>query len=948
MSDQEYYSILSMASVCYYNAGREDSAIITGEGAVKYFEKIKAFDDPLYNTLLGYLGLCYEYYEEYTNAINTYEKCIPFFTKNYGAANERTLNYSLRLAQCYSANSEYKKALALNRNIRRTILSAGLQQSTEHIAVLTNIGNDFLQLGRNDSARFYQEESLSFREKLFGKQHTQYAVGLSNLGLVFQGDQKYPEAIFNFQEAKRIFENNRLDSSADYTTLLLNLGSCYCYLDNYLLGTELMLNATGIIRETLGPYNIRFVTAVQKVASAYVEAGGENNVKDAIGFYRYAKSIMEQLKAERSYLNVSLLTGLGSAYSYTPKKDSALYFFQHAAILTDTLQLTGTANYAMLLSRIASLFSDNNEHTKAIVYYQRSLAILRGIYGDSYPSMNAFISNLALAYYKKGDHAIADSLFKQTFALNRNIVLNNTEGLSEEEKEGFAISIKGTSFLAADMRLNKQVSFSADWIYNSILFYKGLLLEGSKGMIRAFNKLSDPGLQKKVQEYLNLKAYIGKELLKPLNSRDSLLRQSQAKATDLERILLKASAEYRHWKEQFDLSAKDLQFKLKANEASVEFINYFSLKDGYFDKENGKYAALITKKNGKDAALIYLFSENDLRTLFSKGSTEAIVKKLYRSTIKSVSASQPTAADSLYHLIWKPLLPYLEGIETIYFSSDGVMNNLNLAAIITPEGKRLVEQYEFIQLSSTRNIIKTAMQPSFKEMHLWGGVDYNGGAGSSANRSDPFSYLPGTLSEVNSIASSASGKAAVTRIVSNEASEALFKKFSHGSPEVLHIATHGFFFPDPEVTPQYDSNRFAMASNPLLRSGLVLAEANNNWITNTAGNNKDDGILTAYEIANMDLSATKLVVLSACETGLGDIKSGEGVYGLQRAFKLAGVNYIIMSLWQVPDLETQEFMQLLYAKCFAGLPLRKAFRETQLEMNKKYQPYQWAAFVLVE
>jgi CHAT domain-containing protein len=165
---------------------------------------------------------------------------------------------------------------------------------------------------------------------------------------------------------------------------------------------------------------------------------------------------------------------------------------------------------------------------------------------------------------------------------------------------------------------------------------------------------------------------------------------------------------------------------------------------------------------------------------------------------------------------------------------------------------------------------------------------------------------------------------------------------------VLHIATHGFFFPGGSKVPNANDNRFSKASNPLLRSGLALANANVTWSEGLVSSDKEDGVLTAYEIADMDLSNTKLVVLSACETGLGDIKSGEGVYGLQRAFKLAGVNYVVMSLWQVPDLETKEFMQTFYSNCFAGMPIRKAFRETQLAMNKKYQPYQWAAFVLVE
>ena len=135
--------------------------------------------------------------------------------------------------------------------------------------------------------------------------------------------------------------------------------------------------------------------------------------------------------------------------------------------------------------------------------------------------------------------------------------------------------------------------------------------------------------------------------------------------------------------------------------------------------------------------------------------------------------------------------------------------------------------------------------------------------------------------------------------------------------------------------------------DPMVRSGLVLAQGNKVWYP-YFDPNEDDGILTATEVCRLDLRNTQLVVLSACETGLGDIKGSEGVYGLQRAFKMAGAKYIIMSLWQVPDKETMEFMEILYSKILSGKEIQTAFTETQKEMRKKYDPFFWAAFVLME
>jgi CHAT domain-containing protein len=177
------------------------------------------------------------------------------------------------------------------------------------------------------------------------------------------------------------------------------------------------------------------------------------------------------------------------------------------------------------------------------------------------------------------------------------------------------------------------------------------------------------------------------------------------------------------------------------------------------------------------------------------------------------------------------------------------------------------------------------------------------------------------------------------------------------SPRILHIATHGFFFPDPQDTlksRQRSSGEepvFKLSDNPMIRSGLLLAGANHAWKTGKPLRpGMEDGILTAYEISQMNLRNTELVVLSACETGLGQIEGNEGVYGLQRAFKIAGAKYLLMSLWQVPDKQTQELMEVFYKNWLeGGKNIPEAFREAQKTMRAKYSnPFFWAGFVLVE
>ena len=177
------------------------------------------------------------------------------------------------------------------------------------------------------------------------------------------------------------------------------------------------------------------------------------------------------------------------------------------------------------------------------------------------------------------------------------------------------------------------------------------------------------------------------------------------------------------------------------------------------------------------------------------------------------------------------------------------------------------------------------------------------------------------------------------------------------SPTILHIATHGFFAPDPKREQKMDfqmlfgqPNRYSLADDPLLRSGLLMAGCNDAWTGKAVLPGEEDGVLTAMEVSNMNLYKTKLVVLSACETGLGDVKGREGVFGLQRAFRMAGVQYMLLSLWRIPDEETKEYMDLFYGSLVKANDITKAYHTAQDTMRERYptEPEKWAGMVLVE
>jgi CHAT domain-containing protein len=225
-------------------------------------------------------------------------------------------------------------------------------------------------------------------------------------------------------------------------------------------------------------------------------------------------------------------------------------------------------------------------------------------------------------------------------------------------------------------------------------------------------------------------------------------------------------------------------------------------------------------------------------------------------------------------------------------------------------------------------------------------------------RGEDFNYLPGTLEEVMEISKLFPNDWVVKLLSGVLATEENLTAIANESPDILHIATHGYFFPTPpENSPKIGARAnkksreddIAASSNPLLRSGLALTGINRVWKGGDHVEGLEDGILTALEVSNLDLFNTKLVVLSACETGRGDIDNTEGILGLRRAFKIAGAQQLIISLWKVPDAQTSELMQLFYAKYLSGTSVHSAFEYAQKKMSQRYDnPYYWAAFLLIE
>ena len=304
----------------------------------------------------------------------------------------------------------------------------------------------------------------------------------------------------------------------------------------------------------------------------------------------------------------------------------------------------------------------------------------------------------------------------------------------------------------------------------------------------------------------------------------------------------------------------------------------------------------------------------------------------------SNSIKHKIADDNSYNIYWSPIAAALKGIKKVYFSSDGVFNKVNFNTLKIPNKKTyLIDEIEIDLVTNTADLLNKERDPLTSTYAVLIGNPEFGG---------DLKPLPGSEMEIHSVKSILNEKQwRDNTLLGEHATEEALKDMI--KPNILHIATHGFFNESTGKEVNYNNN-------PLFQSGLMLSGSNQG--KNTSALNRrnfdlgiEDGVLTSYEVLNLNIDNSELVVLSACETGLGEIKNGEGVYGLQRAFQLAGTRSLLMSLWKVDDAVTQKLMTTFYQNWFSGQQKSAAFINAQKQIRNEYpEPCYWGSFVLIE
>ena len=778
------------------------------------------------------------------------------------------------------------------RYFRQASNLANSLYSLPHVAqtdAYTNLVNAFLQSGRLDSAEFYLQKALPNHNAIETKNPAHY-------------DSSYAEIT--------------------RALILMNAAEASLYYRKGLLGQAIqsLQSQIALIRQVYLNYesSTDYQKSLNNLVTYELAAGQPAEAKV------YAQEYWELVQEKENALDqVYALLNLGSVYRELDNYDSAFYYWDLAQRISTSNGLEQRPVHSSLLNNLGEMLFELEIYNQAINYFEQSLAIQSSKPLKDPITYQTTLYNLAECYRWNGNYPEADEAYQTLIANLVEDIQQNFTYLSESEKlifyqkqQGFiqsylsfALEISGLLPLqdSDNPYINDQIAGS---LYNLQLTTKAIILNSSK---RMKERILSSGNAELIANYENWDRL--KNLYSSMQTSEQTEENIQAIKERIENTEKWLVAHSQNFKTGFEMEQVDwqtIQNSLEGDEAAIEMIR---LLDGL-----AYLALIVTPETSKQPKMALVLSRK----------SKHLEKELYQGYHNSMLYQ---LEDSLsYTVYWQPIDDALKSLnpkqqlpKRIYISNDGIYNQINLQSLQDPKnGKYLIEETEVVPLTNTKELLTQKAETTTKEAMLIGNPKF-----SNSSARQPFSDLPGTAEEIKQLTNEL--QKAKWKTVSYIGKQATKDQLLNSdNPRILHIATHGFFTPT-------NSTQWSSLTEAMLGSGIALAGANDT----------NQGLISAYEVTNMSLDQTELVVLSACETGLGTNNAGEGVYGLQRALHVAGAQHLIMSLWKVDDQATQELMTLFYANYLKSNAIHQAFREAQLQLKEKYaHPYYWGAFVL--
>jgi CHAT domain-containing protein/ankyrin repeat protein len=821
-------------------------------------------------------------------------------------------------------------------------------------------------------------ESIKLQKETNGEYNLNFTSALKTLGTLYRINSRFEDAenilLKVLQIEKELDENQQ-----DYALTLVDLAKLYLDLGQYAKSEKFFLKGLEIKKEIYGDQHQYYAQTLSSLGDLYVRNG---NLVEAEKVLKLAIDIQKETVGEKDLNYANTLTNLANAYFYKHQFDKSIELNLVALNIRKENLGTKHSDYIQSLNNLATIYSLQGLYDLSDSIYSVILPIQKEIFGENNPSFADYVGNQAINFMDQKRYELAYKSFFEESEIRKSNFSQLMFILSSYERSSYwNLNIRYFNiYLSFSYRIAAQDSLGSSFAFNNELFTNALLLNISNDIQQSILNSKDTILISTFETFKNLRRQVNYLQQQPIEKQQGL-PELEEKANQLDKQLTKASQAYQQNKENLNIEWQDVQKRLKEGEAAVQFISF-----PYYNKQwtdSTMYCALIVKPGMEYPAMVPLFEEKLLQTLLEE-QTNPYTLYAYRGTkVSYANTPAKSNGDELYQLIWQPLQSELNEVQTVYFAPSGLLHKVSFSALPVDSTKLLCDQFSLHRLSSTRQLALQDIykhESGIKKIALFGGIDYNlsnqswsdnklaltytesilsrGFSPDSSQRSTTFTYLDGTKQEVENIASivKRNNEFELQYYTADKATEEAFKKLSNQNFNLIHIATHGFFFPSEHKENLRGNElqilgeqRFRYVPNPLLRSGLLMAGANRTWKGDYPKDSLEDGVLTAQEISEMNLLNTELVVLSACETGLGDINNSEGVFGLQRAFKLAGVKTLIMSLWKVPDKQTSMLMQAFYTNWLGGMSKHEAFKKAQLSVRETHpEPYYWAGFVMVD
>ena len=892
------------------------------------------------------------------------EQLIILIEKNNLKIDSTIIRIRLWTALGYSNMGNYIRSRDLNLQtieISEKVFGKG---HPDYALILNNIAGNYMELGDYKKGLEYNLLVLEIREKVLGKEHPDYATSLNNIALNYSDLGNYNKALEYNLLAFKIRDKLLGKEHPDYTMSLNNIGGNHLLLGDLDKALEYNLLTLEIREKVFGKAHPKYALSLNNISGNYSLLGDYNK---ALEYNLLALKIREKVFGKDHPAYARSLNNIAGNYLNLGNYNKALEFNLLTLKIYEKVIGKEHPDYAMSLINIAANYSHLGDYSKALEYNSLAIEIYEKAVGKDHPSYALSLNNIAFNYADLGNYNKALEFLTRSFDVSLNSFSKNKFGLTPAIQSSFKKTIELSIQHRASLSCIESSMIST--LHNKWLVINGIIGSDQEQLRRRIELSDDKVLKTLFDELTTSQFQLSKynELtLVERKENESKIILLEKQITELQSKLNNYSIGFSEMNRTF--ASRDEVNNLKDNEVLVDIMRfpYYDFKSNIWS-DSIKYLVFIS--SSKDTVADYVY--------FHKGKElEEINFENYKSQATNVDNKTELKDTSFYNSFWKPIADKIGDAKTIYVSLGGVYNNINLNTLYNPEtGKYLLEEKDIRIVNSARDFVLSKEHEkkiyTTNTAALFGFPDFNGNTTVAVDSTDFLAStrdlnsfwldsltrgglkanpLPATKIEVENISLTLKSKGwQVNSYLAENASETNIKK--QESPRILHIATHGYFFPDIPI--DKDNNRFLgmdrqqVVQDPMLRSGLLFTGANRTLKGEESKG--ENGLLSAAEASLLDLRETELVVLSACETGKGEVKNSEGVYGLRKAFSDAGAQNIIMSLWKVDDKVTQEFMSRFYEIWLNDkTTIREAFNKTQLEIKAKYpEPYYWGAFILV-